>query len=50
MIVPNCHVQELITETLPDNWVRVTGVRAWQNGASVDILVAPPTVAGRAPW
>ena len=42
MIVPNCHVQELITETLPDNWVRVTGVRAWQNGGSVDIPVAPP--------
>jgi hypothetical protein len=42
MIVPNCHVQELITETQPDNWVRVTGVRVWQNGASVDIPVAPP--------
>ena len=37
MIVPNCHVQELITETQPDNWVRVTGVRVWQNGASVEI-------------
>ena len=42
MIVPNCHVQELITETQPDNWVRVTGVRVWQNGGSVDIPVAPP--------
>lgn len=42
MIVPNCHVQELITETQPDNWVRVTGVRVWQNGASVDIPVTPP--------
>jgi hypothetical protein len=42
MIVPDCHVQELITETLPDNWVRVTGVRAWQNGGSVDIPVAHP--------
>lgn len=41
MIVPNCHVQELITETQPDNWVRVTGVRVWQNGASVDIPLAP---------
>jgi choline dehydrogenase-like flavoprotein len=41
MIVPNCHVQELITETQPDNWVRVTGVRVWQDGASVDIPVAP---------
>jgi len=35
-------VQELITETLPDNWVRVTGVRAWQNGGSVDIRWRPP--------
>ncbi len=42
MIVPNCHVQELITETQADNWVRVTGVRVWQNGASVDIQLAPP--------
>ena len=41
MIVPNCHVQELITETQVDNWVRLTGVRVWQNGASVDIPVAP---------
>ena len=42
MIVPNCHVQDLMTETMPDNWVRVTGVRAWQNGSSVDIPAAPP--------
>ena len=42
MIVPNCHVQELITETQADNWVRVTGARIWQNGASRDILLAPP--------
>lgn len=42
MIVPNCHVQELITETQPDNWVRVTGVRVWQNGTSREILLAPP--------
>ena len=42
MIVPNCHVQDLITETLPDNWVRVTGVRVWQNGASLEIPVTPP--------
>jgi len=41
MIVPNCHVQELITETQADNWVRVTGVRVWQNGTSVDIPLAP---------
>jgi hypothetical protein len=42
MIVPNCHVQELITQTQPDNWVQVTGVRVWQNGGSVDIPMAPP--------
>ena len=42
MIVPDCHVQELITETQPDNWVRVTGVRVWQNGSSVDIMLAAP--------
>jgi 3-keto-disaccharide hydrolase/GMC oxidoreductase len=42
MIVPNCHIQELITETQADNWVRVTGVRVWQNGNSVDIALAPP--------
>jgi len=42
MVVPNCHVQELITETQPDSWVRVTGVRVWQNGGSVDLPLAPP--------
>lgn len=42
MIVPNCHVQELITQTQADNWVQVTGVRVWQNGSSVDIPLAPP--------
>ena len=42
MVVPNCHVQDLITETQSDNWVRVTGARVWQNGASVDVPLAPP--------
>lgn len=42
MIVPDCHVQELITETQADNWVRVTGVRVWQNGESVEVRLAPP--------
>lgn len=42
MIVPNCHVQELITETQADNFVRVTGVRVWQNGGSTVIPLAPP--------
>jgi choline dehydrogenase-like flavoprotein len=47
MIVPNCHVQELITETQADNWVRVTGVRVWQNGTSVDIPLAQPRNGGQ---
>jgi hypothetical protein len=47
MIVPDCHVQELITQTQPDNWVRVTGVRVWQNGASSDIPLAPPRNGGQ---
>jgi hypothetical protein len=42
MVVPNCHVQDLITETQADNWVRVTGVRVWQNGSSVTIPLAQP--------
>jgi choline dehydrogenase-like flavoprotein len=42
MIVPNCHVQELVTETQADNWVRVTGVRVWQNSTSIVIPLAPP--------
>ncbi len=47
MIVPNCHAQELITETQADNWVRVTGVRIWQIGGSVDIPLAPPRNGGQ---
>src|SRR5215475_9320719 len=47
MIVPDCHVQELITETQPDSWVRVTGVRVWQNGGSVDVRLAPPHNGGQ---
>jgi hypothetical protein len=47
VFVPDCHVQELITETQSDNWVRVTGVRVWQNGSSVDILLAPPRNGGQ---
>ena len=47
MIVPDCHVQELITETQSDNWVNVTGVRVWQNGQSVDVRLAPPRDGGR---
>ena len=47
VIVPNCHVQELITETHSDNWVNVTGVRVWQNGSSVDVMLAPPRNGGK---
>ena len=47
MIVPDCHVQELITETQSDNWVKVTGVRVWQNGSSADIMLAPPRNGGQ---
>jgi choline dehydrogenase-like flavoprotein len=47
MVVSNCHVQDLITETQSDNWVRVTGVRVWQNGNSVDVSLAPPRSGGQ---
>lgn len=47
VVVPGCHVQELITQTQPDNWVRITGVRAIdRTGASVDIPLAPPQPDG----
>jgi hypothetical protein len=47
MVVPGCHVQELITQTQPDNWVRVAGVRVWQNGTSVDVMLAPQRNGGQ---
>ena len=47
MIVPNCHVQDLVTETQADNWVRVTGVRVLQNGTSVVIPLAAPRNGGQ---
>jgi choline dehydrogenase-like flavoprotein len=47
IVVPNCHVQELVTQTQLDNWVRVVGVRAIdRTGASVDIPLAPPQPDG----
>ena len=47
VIVSSCHVQELITQTQPDGWVRVTGVRAIdRTGASVDISLKPPQPDG----
>jgi hypothetical protein len=47
MVVPKCHVQDLITETQADSWVRVTGVRVWQDGSSVEIPLAPPRNGGQ---
>src|SRR5262245_12176741 len=42
-VVGGTHVQELITETQADNWVRVIGVRAVDaTGRSVDIPLANP--------
>jgi hypothetical protein len=47
MIVPGCHVQELITETQTDGWVRVTGVRCVDNtGAQHDLFLAAPRPDG----
>lgn len=43
LIVPKVHVQELITETQSDGWVRVKGVRVTgPNGVAKEIMLAPP--------
>jgi hypothetical protein len=48
MVVPKCHVLELVTETQPDNWVRVTGVRVVDaSGAERVVSLAPPRPDGR---
>jgi choline dehydrogenase-like flavoprotein len=48
MVVPRCQVLELVTETQPDNWVRVTGVRVRDNaGAEHVVPLASPTADGR---
>lgn len=48
MVVPQCQVLELITETQADNWVRTTGVRVRDNTGSERIVqLAPPTAEGR---
>jgi hypothetical protein len=40
IVVPSCHIEELITQTQPDGWVRVTGVRAIdRTGGSFDISI-----------
>jgi hypothetical protein len=47
MVVPDCHVLELVTQTQADNWVRVTGVRAIDpSGAEVVIPLAAPGADG----
>lgn len=47
LIVPKVHVQDIITETQPDNWVRVTGVRVWDGQASREISLPSPAADGR---
>jgi hypothetical protein len=42
MVVPKVNVLDLATETLPDNSVRVTGVRVWDNGTEKTVWLAPP--------
>jgi hypothetical protein len=47
MVVTGCHVLDLITETQPDNWVRVTGVRVRdRDGAIREVMLAPPRSDG----
>ena len=48
MVVGGCHVQELITETQGDNWVRVIGVRVIGPGdKTVEYMLRPPQTDGR---
>ena len=48
MVVPKCQVLELVTETQPDNWVRVTGVRVRDAGGNeVVVPLAAPSPDGR---
>lgn len=42
LVVPKVHVQDIITETQPDNWVRAVGVRVSDGKASREIFLAPP--------
>jgi choline dehydrogenase-like flavoprotein len=47
LVAPDFHVQELITETQPDNWVRVVGVRGVdRTGATVEFRLTPPRADG----
>jgi 3-keto-disaccharide hydrolase/GMC oxidoreductase len=48
MIVPKCHVLDIITETQNDNWVRVTGVRVKDStGAEQVMSLTQPNADGR---
>ena len=48
MVVPNCQVLELITETQPDNWIRVTGVRVRDDAGTERVVpMAGPSPDGR---
>lgn len=42
MVVPKVNVLDLVTETLPDNSVRVTGVRIWDGSGEQTVWLAPP--------
>jgi hypothetical protein len=48
MVVPKCQVLELVTQTQPYNWVRVTGVRVRDAGGNeVVVPLAQPSPDGR---
>src|SRR5215469_2418843 len=48
MVVPKCHVLDIITETQSDNWVRATGVRVQDaTGAEQVISLVQPSVDGQ---
>ena len=48
LVVPKCHVLDIITETQSDNWVRATGVRVQDaTGAEQVISLTPPGGDGR---
>lgn len=47
MVVTGCHVLDLVTETQPDNWVRVTGVRVRDRDGAIQVIsLAPPRPDG----
>ena len=47
MVVPKCHVLDIITETQSDNWVRATGVRVQDaTGAEQVISLTQPSTDG----